>query len=115
MSGTAILVIFIVVMVVALFFVPRWRMKRSGRQVIRIFRDHNATSAKNAKTIDELGLRPKGMMDGMLRGRDYKPYALSALEKGEIVLRTEDDRYYLSEDKLAASGLEGGPTSPYLR
>jgi len=115
MSNTAILVIFIVVMVVALFFVPRWRMKRASRQVIRIFRNQNATTAKNAKTIDELGLRPRGMVEGMFQGRDYKPNALSVMESGGIIVRTEDDRYYLSEDKLAASGFEGGPTNPYLR
>jgi hypothetical protein len=90
-----------------MFIISRWRVKRATRQVIQILREHNATDAKNAKTIDELGLAPRGMMEGMFKGRDYKPYALSALMKAEIIRQTEDGRLYLSEEKLRASGLEG--------
>ena len=86
--------------------VPRWRLRHAIRQVIQIFKEHNATDIKNAKTVDELGLRPRSMMEGMFRGRDYKPYALSALIRAEIIQTTEDGKLYLSEDKLIASGLE---------
>jgi hypothetical protein len=75
--------------------------------VIAIFRNNSALDKKTAKTIDELGLRPRGFMDGMLRGRDFKPYALDALVKAEIVKSTEDGRLYLVEEKLMASGVEG--------
>jgi hypothetical protein len=90
-----------------MFIIPRWRLKRAIREVIQIFREHNATDIKKAKAIDELGLTPRGMMEGMFRGRDYKPYALNALMRAEIINRTEDGKLYLSEEKLSASGLEG--------
>jgi hypothetical protein len=90
-----------------MFLIPRWRLKRAIREVIQIFREHNATDIKKAKAIDELGLAPRSMMEGMFRGRDYKPYALNALMRAEVVNRTEDGKLYLSEEKLRASGLEG--------
>lgn len=89
-----------------MLIVPRWLLRRAARQVIKIFREHNATDSKNARTIDELGLRPPGMMERMFRGRDYKPYALNALMKAEIIQQTEDGRLYLSEEKLTDSSLE---------
>jgi len=95
-------------LILALFIIPRWRLKRAIRQVIQIFRNSSATDIKHAKTADELGLSPRGMIDGMFRGRDYKPYALNALRKAEIIQSTEDGKLYLSEDKLMESGLERG-------
>jgi hypothetical protein len=90
-----------------LFFIPRWRLKRAIRQVIAIFRRNGALDKKTAKTIDELGLKPRGLAEGMFRGRDFKPYALNALAKAGIIKSTEDGRLYLAEDALTASGLEG--------
>jgi hypothetical protein len=91
-----------------MFIIPRWRLKRAIRQVIDIFRKHNAVSAGNAKTIDELGLRPRGLMERMLRTRDYKPYALTALMNAGVVKTTEDGKFYLSEEKLMTSSLGKG-------
>ena len=89
----------------ALFVIPQWRLRRAISQVIRIFQQLNAIGVKNAKTIDELGLRPRTLMEGMLKGRDFKPYALRALIKAEVIQMTEDGRLYLSEEKLISSGL----------
>jgi len=97
-----------IVLLAAMFFVPQWRLRRAVRQVIRIFREFNAVDTKSARTIDELGLRPRGIMDGMFRGRDYRPHALNALMRAGIIQTTEEGRLYLSEDKLLASGLEKG-------
>lgn len=102
------IVLLAVLLLVAMFIVLRWRLNRATRQVIQILREHNAIDIKNAKTVDELGLRPQGMMEGMFRGRDYKPYALSILMKAEIVQTTEDEKLYLSEDRLIASGFDKG-------
>lgn len=96
-----------------MFVVPRWRLKHAIHQVVQILREHNATDRKNAKAIDELGLRPRGVMEGLFRGRDYKPYALNVLTRAEIIRQTEDGKLYLSEDKLMESGLERGV--PYRR
>ena len=104
MENIIFIALVVVLLLLALFIVPRWRVKRAAGQVIWIFREHNAVDVKNAKTIDELGLRPRGMMEGMFKGRDFKPYALSAMMKAEIVRGTEDGRLYLLEDKLIASG-----------
>jgi hypothetical protein len=95
-----------------LFVIPRWLMRRAARQVIRIFRAQNATDSKNARTIDELGLRPPGMMERMMRRRDYKPQALDALVQVGVVKVTEDGKLYLSEEKLTELGIEKG-ASPY--
>ena len=97
-------------LLVAIFVIPRWLLRRAARQVIKIFREHNATDSKNAKTIDELGLRPPGVMERMMRRRDYKPHALNALMQAEIIQRTEDGKLYLSEEKLIDFGLEKSAT-----
>jgi hypothetical protein len=112
MGTVLFIVLAVVILLLAMFAIPHWRIKRAVSQVIQIFRDYNAVGIKNAKTIDELGLRPRGMMDGMFKGRDYRQYALSALVRSEIIQMTEDGRLYLSEDKLLASGL-GKPTPYY--
>jgi hypothetical protein len=106
LNTIVIIVLLFAVLLLAILIIPRWLLKRAIRQVIRIFRKHNATNAKNAKTIDELGLRPRGFMQGMFRGRDYKPYALSLMMKAKVVRETEDGRFYLSEERLRESGLE---------
>ena len=112
MENVIIIVLIVVLALLALFIIPQWRLRRATRQVIRIFIELNATSVKNAKTLDELGLRPRGRREGMLRTRDYKPHALDGLWKAEIVQTTEDGRLYLSEERLIASGLDKG-TSYY--
>jgi hypothetical protein len=112
-NSILILVLLFVLLIALMFIVPQWRLKRAIHQVIQILREHNATNIKNAKTIDELGLRSRGIVEGMFRGRDYKPHALSTLMKAEIIQGTEDGRLYLSEEKLSASGL--GKYAPYSR
>ena len=108
------IVLIIVVLLLAMFIVPRWRLKRAIRQVIRIFRENNAVDTRTAKTIDELGLRPRSMIEGMFKGRDYKQYAMNALMKSDIIKMTEGGKLYLSGDRLQESGLDKGAT-PYYR
>ena len=104
--NTVIMILVIgALLILAMFIIPRWRLKRAIRQVIRIFKEHNAIGIKNAKTVDELGVRSRGMLEGAFRGRDYKQYAIDALMRAEILLATEDGKLYLAEDKLIASGL----------
>ena len=113
MNNLVLILLIVALGLLALFIIPQWRLKRAVRQVIRIFGEYNAIGIKNAKTIDKLGLRPQGMMDQMLKGRDYKQYALSTLIKSGIVQMTEDGRLYLVEDKLIESGLSRDTS--YLR
>jgi hypothetical protein len=97
---------------VGFFVIPNLLVRRAALQVIKIFREQNATDSKTARTIDELGLRPPGMLERMMRRRDYKPHALNALMQAKIIKATEDGRLYISEERLADSGLQKG-TSPY--
>ncbi len=105
MDGTLFIVVVIILLILATFVIPRFLFKRALSSVIQIFRQKGALDVKSARTIDELGLRPRNLMQGMFKGRDYKPYALDRLRKGEIVQTTEDDRLYLSEERLASSRL----------
>jgi len=105
-NSIIITVLIFALLLAAIFFIPRWLLRHATRQVIKIFRENNATDRKNAKTIDELGLTLPGMLERMFRRRDYKPSALNALIKAEIIQSTEDGKLYLSEEKLADFGLE---------
>lgn len=104
-SSTIIIILIFVVLLAAIFIIPGWRLKRAMRQVVQIFRRHNATDAKNAKTDDEMGLKPKPMLQRMMSLRDYKPYALTVLIRAGVILQTEDGKLYLAEDKLMDSKL----------
>ena len=72
-----------------------------------IFEHHNALDVRSAKTIDELGLRPPTFLEGMLRMRDFKPYALQILMNAGVVCQTDGGRLYLSQDKLPAINVDG--------
>ena len=113
MSNAVFIVLILLFMLLVLFIVPQWRLKRAIHQVIRIFREYNAIGIDNSKTIDELGMRSAGMLERMLRGRDYKQYALRTLIKAAIIQTTEDGRLYLSEEKLLASGLGRNVSNPH--
>jgi len=73
---------------------------------VAIFERNNALDARSAKTIDALGLRPPTVLEGMLRMRDFKPYALQILMKTEVVSQTDGGRLYLSQDKLPAINID---------
>ena len=113
MEDWIVIVAVVILALAAMFIIPQWRLRRAVPQVIRIFREGNAVGSKNAKTLDELGLMPKrGALGGLFRRRDYRQYAFSALMRGGIIEVTEDEKFYLVEDKLMASGLEK-PTPRY--
>lgn len=108
MQTVIMIVALLVLMVLALFVIPQWRVSRAVRNVIRIFRALNAVDSKTARSIEDLGLQPRGIMEGMLKGRDYKPHALKSMIDAGIVQVNEDRKLYLSEEKLLASSLEQG-------
>ena len=98
------LVALIAVFVLGVYVLPQWRFKRAVRQVIAIFRHHSATTLNGAKTLDELGLNvQRTFLQSLLRGRDFKTYALSAMVKGQIVQQADENRFYLADDKLPAA------------
>jgi hypothetical protein len=89
----------------ALFLIPGWLLRRAVRQVIKIFRQHNAIDATTAKSDSELGLSPQPFRKRLMHTRDYKPYALTVMMRAGVVLLTDDEKLYLSEEKLANSKL----------
>ena len=103
MDTTLFIVIVIIVFILSAFVIPRFLVKRALSSVIQIFRQQGALDVKSARTVEELGLSPRSIMQGMFKGRDYKPYALEMLRKADVVQMTEDDRFYLSEEKLYSS------------
>lgn len=107
MNTTALFILLIIVLAILGFFVlPRMRINRAVSQVVGLFERHNAFDLRSAKTIEELGLRPPPLLEGTLRMRDFKPYALQILMNAGVVGQTDGGRLYLSQDKLAAIGID---------
>lgn len=107
MSTNALFILLIVVVAIVGFFVlPRIRIKRAISQVVAIFERNNALDVRSAKTTDELGLRPPTFLEGMMRMRDFKPYALQILMHHEVIRQTDGGRLYLAQDKLAAVNID---------
>lgn len=100
-------VILAILFFVFVFIVPQWILLRTVPKVIRIFREHSAIDAKSAKTIEELGLKPKSMFERMLRMRDYKPRALQFMIRVTLVEITEDGKVYLVEENLSQTRWRG--------
>jgi hypothetical protein len=103
-DATALFIILLVILAILGFWVlPRMRIKRAVNQVVAIFERNSALDVRSAKTIDELGLRPPTFLEGMIRMRDLKPYALQILMKADVVRQTDGGRLYLIQDRLAAT------------
>jgi hypothetical protein len=109
MANVAFIVVLVVLFILVAVVFPRWGIRRTIPSVIQIFRHRNAVGKDNARTIDELGLRParKGVLETMFGPRDYRLAALGHLVKAKVVQITEDRKLYLSEEDLAASKWKG--------
>lgn len=105
MNNWTVIALLVIILLLAMFVLPQFMMRRAIKAVIKIFRQHNAIGPKNAKSAEELGLQQKGMIDRMMRPRDYKPRALQFLMSHEIVKITNDGKLYLLEEKLDATAL----------
>jgi len=95
--------LFLVLMIMAfgvILSVYIFRGRRAISKVIEIFHRHNALGIKDAKTLQELGLEKPNFAKRIMRGRDYKQYALQILMKRGLICLTEDGKLYMVEDKL---------------
>ena len=101
MNDTLMVIVLIIVFVLVALVLPQFMVMRSVPKVIRIFREKNAVGGKNAKAIEELGLKQRSMIENVLRRRDYKPRALQLLLSANIVQMTEDGKLYLDEESLS--------------
>jgi hypothetical protein len=109
MNGTSIVIL--VFSCLALFILAQFisgRMtRRAAFRVLEIFRKHKAIGIHQAKTIDELGLRPPGLIERFGRMRDYKQTALNILVKAEAIRMTEDGKLYIPEEKFEELARKG--------
>ena len=93
----------LVLALLAWLLIPAWMVKRNIPKVVDIFQKNNAIGIQNAKTIEELGLKPKSILELMFRVRDWKPKALDLLIQTNVVLMTEDGKLYITEGSLASA------------
>lgn len=100
MGNVLFIVVLIILFIIVAIVLPQWMLIRTAPKVIRIFREHNAVGPKSARTIAELGLQSKGMLEKMFRMRDYKPRTLQFLMKIAIIEMDEEGKVYLDEEKL---------------
>jgi hypothetical protein len=107
MSDTTIIVIMMAFLLFVLFVLPQILLRWAIPSVIRMFRQGNAVGIENAKTIEELGLKPKNIAQAILRGRDYKITALQVLRNANVLQSTEDGKLYLSKENLSNSKWKG--------
>jgi hypothetical protein len=105
MNDWAVIAVLVIILLLAMFVLPQFMMRRAIKAVLRTFRQYNAIGPKNAKLVEELGLQQKSMIQRMMKPRDYKPRALQFLMSHEIVKMTDDGKLYLLEEKLDASAL----------
>jgi hypothetical protein len=101
MDNPLMVIVLVIVFIVVALVLPQFLVMRTAPKVIRIFRQKNAVGAKNAKPIEELGLKQRSVIENMLRRRDYKPRALQLLISANIVQMTEDGKLYLDEESLS--------------
>src|SRR4030043_1770988 len=101
MSDTTVIVILVALMLFVMFILPQFLLRRAIPSVIRIFRQGKAVGIENAKTVEELGLKPKSMAQAIFRGREYKITALQVLRNANVIQSTEDGKLYLSENDLS--------------
>ncbi len=96
----------LLVLLFVMFYLPRFLMSRAVTRVIQTMRHLNAVSPEKATTKEQIGVRPFNTWDRMLRFRDYKPHAFQSLVDLKVIISTEDNRYYLSEERLAGTRLD---------
>ena len=95
-----LIIAMVVILVLAIFVILPWRMRRAMRIIIRTFVEHNATSAKNAIAMDELKIKSQSIFSLRLKLKDFKKEALDVLLSTGAVQMTGDNRLYLLEEKI---------------
>jgi hypothetical protein len=70
------------------------------KRVLEIFQNKNAIGMHQAKTIDELGLRPPSFVEKLFHFKDYKQNALKLLTQAGIVFMTEEGKLFIPQEKF---------------
>ena len=103
MSGIPLTITMILVGLGAIalsFYISMQMTRRAVRRVLEIFRSKNAIGIHQAKSIDELGLRPPGFVERLVRFRDYRQNALKLLAQAGIVFMTEEGKLFIPQEKF---------------
>lgn len=100
-----LLILFMIMTILAKLAIPPMLIRRAVKPVIERFLNAGALNEGDAKSIDELGLGPRRLVERMVSLRDYKPKALEALISASVVLYTDEGKLYLSKEKLMATGM----------
>lgn len=87
-------------------FVPMLLTRRAIVKLLRVFREHNATSESTAKTYDELGITQASFFMRMWSPRDYRPRAMQYLISAQVVKVVDENKLYLDEGKLIGTKLK---------
>ena len=101
MNEVLFLILLGIAFLLVMLFVPQLMMKRAIPKVIQAFRQNNAVGEKNAKFLEEMGLKPKSFLESAGRLRDYKPRALQFLIGINVIQITEEGKFYISEEDIA--------------
>jgi hypothetical protein len=92
-----------VMIVIGSFALSVALFRRALLSVIEVFRKHNAVEEDNAISSVELGCKPRTLINFFNPGlRDYRVEALELLLSYGIVEVTEEDKFYLCEERLVA-------------
>ena len=99
MDPTAILIVIIIL--AALFLLPKLRMRQGVSQVINLLLKHGATSPATAKTREELGFPPTRVVPkenvlgqgGIFGQTNYKAYTLEISLERELFTRRMTGNY----------------------
>jgi hypothetical protein len=100
------IIVFFILFLVLLLVVPALLTRRAVTAVLKIFRQHQALDEESALTVEELGLKPPGFAQRIMRTRDYKPRALVFLKRIDVVQTTATGKIFLAREKLLASGIK---------
>jgi hypothetical protein len=98
-----ILIVLIVLLFLTVSFtISRYLLTRAMRNVVQIFREHQAVDDTSARTKAELGLESGGISSFL----DYKPTAFRVLLRSGIIQISRDaKRFFLSEQLLSQTNL----------
>jgi len=107
MNDITLTILMGVVTLFVAFVLPQIRLRRDIPSLIRIFREARAIGVKNAKTTEELGLKPQRVTPFLFRVGDPMQTALKALKKSKVIQSTEDGKMYLSEEDLLTTKWRG--------
>lgn len=100
MDPFSLLVIAVPLVFMALFLLPALRLKRALYQVIDRFRGLDSACLAGIGSLEELGLRPPGLLDGLFPHKDFRPYALQVLIMENVVQLTGDKGLCLREERV---------------